>query len=431
MYNPKTIRQELSQLVGIRQNNNPAFPQLPPSVVYDDSGDKLLINHPLVNIENIDATARNYGKYVFPTWAIGTAYEEGDRVLYSGVNYEALRATTGDQPDSSPDDWAVLSLLDQFIQDIFEDGAEDAVNQVINEKRLAKQAKTILQSTRSFNGVGNFTDYIINEGKLVGVEISLLHYNNILAIIERVGLQLTLAQDDLTLYLYHTSQLEPIATLSIDQTKSNSMEWHDAKLRLNYLSDDLDAGGKFYLMYDQDDLDGQAIKKNFNFDRTPCYTCNAADVAGYTEISKYFRMRAVEVSAANRNATNDLWLWDVTKTKATPDNNHGMNFELTVRCDLTRFIIQQRDVFAHAIREVTTQKILEAMANSTRQNNTQTKIDVLARAELQSGVAGGMNFRKKVENAIKATNFEISDLDALCMPCSRVAGIRHTTAGIR
>lgn len=430
MYNPKTIREELSQLVGIRQNNNPDFPQLPPSVVYEDTGEKMLITHPLVTIENIDATARNYGKYVFPTWAIGTTYAEGDRVLYSGVSYEALRSTVGDQPDASPDDWAVLSLLDQFIQDVFENAAEETVNQVFIEKKLNKQAKTVLQSTRSFNGVGNFTDYIINEGKLVGVEISLIHYNNILAIIERVGLQLTMSQDDLTLYLYHTSQLEPIATLSIDQTKSNSMEWHDAKLRLNYLSEDLDAGGKFYLMYDQDDLDGQAIKKNFNFDRLPCYTCNANDVAGYHAISQWFRVRAVEVSAANRNAANDLWLWDVTKTKASPDNNHGLNFEFTVRCDLTRFIVQQKDVFAHAVREVTTLKLLEAMANSTRQNNAQTKLDVLARLELQSGVAGGMNFRKNVENAIKACGFEMSDLDPVCMPCSKVAGIRHATAGI-
>jgi hypothetical protein len=141
-------------------------------------------------------------------------------------------------------------------------------------------------------------------------------------------------------------------------------------------------------------------------------------------------MRAVKVTPGYRNTTNPVWLWDITKTKHTPDNNYGMNFELTVRCDLTQFIIQQKDVFAFGMRMMTAQKLLEAMATTTRQNNAQTKVDVLARNELMSTNSGGMGFMKRVDDTVKAIGFDVSDLDATCMPCAKVAGVKYRVAGM-
>lgn len=141
-------------------------------------------------------------------------------------------------------------------------------------------------------------------------------------------------------------------------------------------------------------------------------------------------MRAVKVTPGNKNATNPAWLWDITKTKYTVDNNYGLNFELTVRCDLTNFLVQQKDVFALAMRMMTAQKLLEAMSMTTRQNNTGTKVDVLARNELASTTSGGMGFMKRTDDAIKAVGFDVSDLDATCMPCARTAGVKYRVAGM-
>lgn len=429
MYNPKTIKQQFATLVGIRQTDNPDFSPIPESLVYDDDSDKIQITHPLITIENIDATARNYSKYQYPAWNGGTSYVQGARVSFSNKSYEAKQASTGQQPDTSAADWKELNLLDQFITDIFLAAGEDVVQQVIIEKKLAKQVKSVLSSVTAFSGAGTMTDYILNQGSLVGYKITLPHRNNILCIIQRIGLQLTAAQDDLTLYLYHTSQVEPIATIQIDQTKVNSFEWHEANLRLNYLSEDLDAGGAYYLMYDQNDLVGQAIKKKLNLNNPPCSYCNPQDVTDWNNYSRFFRLQAVEVLAANRNTDDDLLLWDITKTKNVPDTNFGLNFEMSARCDITRLLVQNKDLFGYAMRDVATKKFLEAMANSTRQNNAQTKVDVMARAELTAGVAGGMNFQSQVSNQIKAVGFDIADLDPLCMPCSKSVGIRHGVAG--
>lgn len=425
MFDPATIKEEFIGLAGLRQNDNPAFETLSPSLIYN--GDNVLINHALMSIENIDMTARNYGKYQFTGYQALTDYVVGDRVTYLNVNYECIQDGTGQTPSTSPLYWKVLKLLDLFLQDLFASAAEDVVNEVMNRKKIAAQTKTLLSSLRFMNGVGNMTDLIVKEGNLVGVQVKLLYNNNILAILERIGLQLSQAQDDVTIYIYHSSQLEPVETLTLNHTKTSSFQWHEVKKKLNYLTDDQDAGGVFFIMYDEDELDGQAIRKNHNFNAAPCGYCNMDDVRAYNLYSKYIYMSSCKVKAADRNGIN---LWDLTKTIYTPDTNWGMNFEMTMRCDITKTLVQQKDVFAYAYRDMVTKKLLEIMANTTRQNGAQTKLDVLARNELQASYAGGMGFMKQLEDQLKAVNFEFSELDSTCMPCNKTNGLGYGTAGL-
>src|SRR5688572_22405634 len=100
MFDHARIKTALAPLVGFRQNDNPEFGQLSPSLLY--TGDNVLVSHPLINIENLDMCARNYGHYVFPTYNPVTAYTTGERVTHLDINYEALQATTGNTPASSP-----------------------------------------------------------------------------------------------------------------------------------------------------------------------------------------------------------------------------------------------------------------------------------------------------------------------------------------
>lgn len=428
MFDHVKIKQAFSTLVGLRQNDNPEFGQLSPSLLYN--GENVLVQHPLVNIENLEMTARNYSKYQFTAYAPATPYTTGTRVTYSGINYEALQNSTGQQPDTSPAFWKVLNLLDLLLQDVWNNAAEDTVNEVFNKKKISGQSKTLVSSMRFYESVGNYTDLIVNEGDLVGVQVKLLQKNNLLAIIEQVGLQLSAPQTPLNIYVYHSSQVEPIMTLVVNHIKQVSFQWHDAKIKLHYLSKEYDAGGVFFIMYDQAELTGQAVRKKHNFNTPPCGYCDINEVKAYNLYSKYIFMNSVRVKAVDRNQTNPVWLWDIEKTQFTPDTNWGLNFSLTVRCDLTDFLIQQKDVFAYAMRDMVTKKLLELMANTTRQNVGQSKLDVLARNELMATYAGGMGFMKQLEDQLKAVDFEISALDDLCMPCNKKGGLGYGTAGL-
>ncbi len=428
MYQNDRIIEAFRTLAGFRQSDNPNFPTLASDLLYD--GENVLIQHPLLNIENIDMAARNYSQFNFPAYVALTEYNTGDRIKEAGIVYESIiDDNTGNTPATSPLAWKVVNLLSLYLEDVFRNAAEDTVNEVFVEKKLNRQTKSLLQSVRLYEGVGVMTDTVINEGDLVGVQIQLLRKNNILAIVEQIGLQLTQAQE-LILYLYHSSQVEPIGTATVNHTKVISFQWHELKWKLNYLTDFQDAGGTFFIMYDQNDLVGSAVKKQYNFHLAPCAWCSTYNVQTYQLYSKYMFMQCVRVKAADRNAVNDIYLWDLRKTQLMSDNNFGMNFQVTLRCDITDFLIQQKDVFQYAFRDMVTKKLLEGISNSTRQNGAQEKSATLARNELMGTFAGGMGFQKKLSDQLKAVDFEISTLDDLCMPCNKKGGLAYGTATI-
>lgn len=429
MYNRNRIETAFLGMAGLRQNQNPDFPQLSDDLIY--TGTNIIIQHPLLNIENLDMTSRNYGFYNFPDWVAGTTYSVGTRVRSFGTVYESLvNNNIGNTPASSPTQWQEINLLSLYLEDVYRDAISDTVNQVFNRKKLNGQTKTLLQNQRLSEGVGGFTDQIVNEGALVGVEFKLKHNQNIKAVIDRIGLQLTIPQNGINFYLYHSSQVLPLRTIQINQTVISGLEWHETDIEINFFNDIHDAGGVFYLMYDQNQLTGQALKKRHNWHLPPCSYCNRRELNTFNLYTKYLYLRTVRVNQEDRNTDNDTHMWDIERTKYVPDNNYGLNFAWTIRCDLTDYLIRNRDVFEYAIRDVTIQKLLESMANSTRQNGLDEKVRLMAREELRSDMVGGMGIRKQVQKQIDAVDFEISALDDTCMPCNTKGGIRIHAAGL-
>lgn len=428
MYDNQLIQDAFLGLVGLRQNNNPDFEQLSSILTY--TGQNILVHHSLINIENIDMTARNYSHYNFPVWAIGTTYETGDRVKVGSQVYESLQdANVGNDPTSTSGFWEEISLLSLYLEDVFRNSIDETVQEVFLRKKLSRQTKTLLQNQRLSTTSGGFNDRVINEGDLVGCEFKLKHNQNIKAVLNQIGFQLTGPQT-FNVYLYHSSQLEPIATKEIVHTKTGSFEWHELDFDLNFKNDLHDAGGVFYIMYDQNNLGVQAIKKKHNWHKPPCSYCNRSEINYFNLYTKYLYLRTVRVKAVNRNQDNDIHLWDLEKTQYVSDNNFGLNFEWTVKCDLTNYIISQKQVFAFALKEMVTKKLLENMSNSTRQNGLDEKVRMMARSELQSKHIGGMGIMEKVDKQINGVDFEISSLDATCMPCNTKGGLRTHAAGL-
>lgn len=428
MFDYHKFTKECFGTVGMRQNDNPDFPKLSQNLLHD--GTNILIHHPLINIENLDMTSRNYSKYA--DYEALTSYNEGDVVQFNSLFYRSiLGANTGNQPDLNPGFWEETNLLSLYIEDIYRDSFAEVAQQVFQRKKLHRNVKKLLSNQKLTSGSGGFNDTILNESSLVGIEFRLTRNQNVRAVIDRVGLQLSAAQaNPLTLYLYHSSQLEPIAQIAVNHVKTHSFQWHVTNFVLNNMTDEHDTGGTFYLMYDQNDLTGQAIRKKQNFNKPPCQYCNKNETEYFNRYSKFLHVRTVEVKTADRNAENGLYLWDLDNTKYVSDNNFGINLEFTIQCDLTEFILRQKEVFVYGFRDMIVKKMLESMSLSTRKNSLETRVQELARAELQSQKIGGMGFIEKVDRHIKEIDFEISELDDMCMPCNRRGGISHSTAGL-
>lgn len=431
MFNSTVIKEKFMGLVGLRQNDNPAFPQLSSHLVYNNSN--VLVEDPLLNIENIDMCVRNYGKYQYATWSALTTYSVGEKIKYNDVVYRSLvNPNLNNIPGIVTSAWEEVNLLSAFLEDVFGSAIEDTINQMFVAKKLNANSKTLLQSVKFSSISGNATDTIVKAGDLVGVEISLRHRNNIVAIVEKIGMQLTAVnsgENKIKFYVYHDSMVAPIFVAEKDHTKIISYQWHEVNFGLNYLSDDFDNSGNFYILYDENDLVGQAIERRYSFDAVPC-TCNPCDYQNWTSYNGYLSIRAVRLKAIYRDVDEPTWIYNFSKLEYTPNTNFGMNFQVTVRCDLTNFLVAQKDLFKYAVRDMVKKKMLEHLSNSTRQNGTQEKVGVMALNRLMAKYAGGLGFVEEVNKQIAAVGFEIADLDNTCMPCAtKKFGFKTGVAG--
>lgn len=248
MYDRTTIETEFMSLAGFRQNDDPTFENFSSSLLYD--GDNLEIQHPVINIEVLDMVSRNYNHYGYDAYNIATTYNEGDRMKFSNQVYESLEdGNTGNTPNDSGSEgkWELVPKLSLYLESVARDSVNYMMTEFTNHKKLSKQVKTMIDNVVLFEGAGHMNNLITNKSNwLVGFQIRMKYSRNILAMVERIMTQFSEA-GDLTLYVHHSSQRDPIATLVLTRTKPISAEWHTLttaqKIKMYYILDQYDAGG--------------------------------------------------------------------------------------------------------------------------------------------------------------------------------------------
>ena len=111
--------------------------------------------------------------------------------------------------------------------------------------------------------------------------------------------------------------------------------------------------------------------------------------------------------------------------------NYGLNCEITVGCDLTDFIISQRQVFQTVIQRQVAVSALRmlAMNPNVRVNRNQsnaTRTDILYELDGNtSGVRpGGLGYDLK--KAYEALSIDTKGLDRICLSCNN-RGVKYRT----
>jgi len=378
MFNPTTIQNCMTSLIGWRNDANTSVPQITnTALLTSDSG--LFYNdfHPLLLIENIANTL--------------------------------------------PED----KTIDNYLTEKVNSGINKALTKVVLEKKLNESTKTLLNSSKLFDGIGRFQDTVISNGRFVGVELEMFPSYGTKVIIDKIGLQFTQTQTNLPIYIFHTSQLNPIKTITATTTKASSLEWLTLSetIDLSYLSDTYDSGGMFYIGYFQDDISGQAIKKEFNFLDGPCNTCrggaNAMKV--WNERLNFVRIVPVEVANGSLNGTQ---MFDYTKRKYNATNNFGLNFGVTVQCDISQYLCEQKLILTDLIGKQVAVDILNDMKHSTRLNRIANVSQNMIIRDLEGDrETFEPGLAKRLSDSIKAVDFDFSKIDSPCLPCNKKFGI--------
>ena len=425
------IQNALLPLVGWHQDYDPQH-QIEETLTQSESGLYYQDAHPLMTLENIRSIMPDGFKFQYKEWEADVHYSKGDKRSYNGVVYKAKDDNVNEQPDTS-DEWEVFDIVSDFIKEQTLSGIALMVQTFLLVKGLVRGSTSLLERRTFFDGAGRLTNYQQSQGKLVGFEITPVRAMGVTAKIERIGLQMTGATGMVRVYLFHSSQVDPIYFQDLEFTKENGgFQWFDmTDWYMPYVSERNNSGGAWYLVYNQNDLpDGMlAINATKDWSREPCMTCNAGSVEAWRELTKYLRISPFKVDALETFAQFPE-MWDIEDNIYTNTANYGLNVEVSVACDLSQFIIDQRGMFATVLQRQVTATMLRMMAMNPNVRTNRNQSNVSQQGILYEldgnpqGRATGIGYELK--KAYEALDLDTRDIDRICLTC-RPIGVRYRT----
>lgn len=417
-------------LVGFEQSLNPSE-QIDDDLTQSESGLTYQGAHPMVTLENLRSIMPDDYGYQYPPFVEGTTYEPEDRVSYQGKVWECVLQTVS-APAADNEKWKEYNILNDYLRNLERQVIAQVVQTFLTKKSILKESKALLERRPFFDGAGRIDNVSPKGQRIVGFEITPVRSMGVTAKIERIGLQMTGATGEVTLYLFHSSQRDPIATKKVTIAKGNgSMEWFDvADWYLPYISERNDAGGSWYLCYNQPDIPElmDAVNVNRDWSREPCGTCNRGNLEAWRELTKYLEIVPFRVPSLE---TFDEYpeMWDVEQMVYTNTQNYGLNVVVSVACDLTDFIISQRGIFATVLQKEMAAKVLRTLALNpdVRVNRNQSNA---SQFDLLYEVDGNPQGRKtglgvEIERCYEALDIDTRGIDRICLTC-RPVGVKYT-----
>lgn len=316
--------------------------------------------------------------------------------------------------------------LGEYLQEI-EDGAIITVlNDLTESKELAKTSKTVVANDVIYNSEGWINDVIINESRFVGIRFRLTHIIGLKAVINRMALQLTQAQENLTIYLYHSNKAKCLAKIPYTTVQGGDFKWLEIMQEL-HADDEEISGGSFYLGYYQDDLVGQAIQyKKLNWRSGYCGSCDGGvNQARYNSITRYVSMQPFYVPSTS-TAVDKEYMFDPSSIIEVDDNNWGFNFNISVNCDLTNFWCDNRKSLKNIIGLMVTIRILKSMQYSQQINHIEEQLKMMIIRDLEGDKETNyVNLYQQYSRAVKALKFDHSSISKVCLPCSVNSGVTY------
>jgi len=435
MYRLKEIQDSLLHLVGWEQSYNPAD-AIRNDMTTTESGLYFQGAHPLVTLDNVRAIMPEQFIFIYPAFNAETTYNAGSKVSYSSKVYESLKTTIGITPGTveATTDWREYNYLSDFLERETRKGIASMVQTFIQTKQLNNETKNLLERRTFFDGAGHIKNTIDNRGKLCGYEIVAARAMGITTKIERIGLQTTGGPGIVKIYIFHSNKVEPFKTLELDVTSANGgFQWFPVDdLYLPYISSDNNAGGSWFICYNQNELPAgmEAINISKDWSRDPCMSCNVGNVQLWRELTKYLQISPFMFQSPTDFAAFPQ-MWNINETVYTNAVNYGINVEVSVGCDLTDFIKSQKHIFQTALQKQVAANILRTLAMNpdvrvNRNQSNASRMEILYELDGNtSGVrAGGLGYELK--KAFDAISMDTAGIDRICLSCNN-HGVRYRT----
>lgn len=411
------IQDKMLHLVGWKQSYDLSDIMLSSNITQTESGMYFQQIHPLLTLDNLRSIAPDFQNFNWQVHDVNKAYKSGEVVRIDDSLYKAIQDVPAETDILDSEYWTETNPFSEWLEEKTKASIVKLVNKFINMKLADKATKSLIENKILFDGTGRLTNKIENRDRLVGFEIDTVRSKGVTVKIDKIGLQMT-EPGSYTLYIFHSSNPEPIYTLTFEKTKANSLEWFKPKddILLPYESTNTDAGGSWYLVYKQSELpeNAQAIYKDRDWSTGPCKACSRSEFLAYQAWSRYIEVHPFYISEDEE--------FDPDIMNFTYDKNYGINLEVSAYCDLTDFIIKQRAMFQDVLSKQVAIDFLREFAynpnvRTNRHSINASKLDILVELDGDSNSMRQSGLSYELDIALKALSISTQGLDRVCLPC--------------
>lgn len=431
------IQNNLLHLIGWRQSydkNDGSW--LSESLTVSEGGQYYQDFHPLLTLQNLLSVAPDFKNFQYPEYSIENSYAEGEVVVDGDKYYKAKQDVPADVIQiTNTEYWEETNPFSEWLEAKTKASITKAINRFINEKLNKGTFKSLCENKTLFDGTGRIYDVIKNRQNVVGFEITPIRSKGITTKINRIGLQFT-EPGDYTILVMHSSLLEPYYQETFTKRSNNSMEWFipSRELYLPYENDKIDAGGSWYICYFQSHLpeSSQAIRKNRDWSKGPCNECSRYEYQTWLTWSKYLEIYPFYVNEECVPVVDEqVQLWDIANNFYDYSTNYGLNLDITIACDITDFIIAQKNLFEDYIGKSLAIDFLREFAynpnvRTNRHSINASRPDILYEIDGDSSSLKKTGLSNQLELALNALQISTEGMDRVCMPCVN-HGIKYRT----
>ena len=413
MYRLNDILDAFLPLVGWEQGRG--SDKIDESITTSESGLYFQEAHPMLTLRAMSGIMPTDWADEYPDWNIKTVFKKDAVVKKDGKLYKSLSEQYGHELFDERY-WVEYNVLTDYLIDLEKRGVKQVITRYIQDKVVNYETRNLVDRRCLFDGNGSIKSRVENHGRFVGFEVSPRRKGGATIKLDKVGLQFIGNIGEVKMYLFHSSKQEPVWTETFNYTANNgAMQWFTpSETFFSFLNSGMQ--GNWYLGYYQDELPDYMEAINFRRDwsREPCGTCNKGDAVLWREISKWAQISPCYVTDFDGN------MWDIDNTFYAPQNNFGINMQISISCDLTDTLIENRAMFAKAIQLQVATDALRALAlnpevsvNRVQYNADRDKILF----ETEGNGEGIRGLRGELEKAYKALSFDTGNIDQFCIIC--------------
>lgn len=430
----KDLNEQLLHLVGWQQSYDTSEVKLSDNLTQSESGMYFQQVHPLLTLPNLMSIAPDFKNTNFPEHDANSSYKEGVVVTLEDKYYKSIKDVPANTEITNDEYWIETNLFSEWLEDKTKASIIKLINKFINMKLADKASKSLIENKTLFDGTGRLTNLATNRDRFVGFEVDTVRSKGVTVKINKIGLQFT-RPGKYKVYILHSSCDTPVYSFEFEKLKSNSIEWFKPKedILLPYESQEIDAGGSWYIGYLQSDLpeNSQAINRDRDWSTQPCKGCSRQEFLAWQAWSKYIEIHPFYVDENQILGEDEQMYFDPEIMNFTYDANYGINLDVSVYCDLTDFIIKQKQLFQDVIAKQVAVDFLREFAynpnvRTNRRSINASRTDILYELDGDSSSMKHSGLNYELDLALKALNFSTQGLDRVCLPCVN-HGLKYRT----